>query len=66
MCPKSSVIATREEYVVCNHQITLDRLSYCIHIESGTQMLLLARNVVAGGYKFVMIIAKDTGRRSNT
>ena len=60
MCPNNTVIVTQEEGVVCNHSISLERLTHCNHEKADTQIFLLSKHVAADGNTTIIIKASDT------
>ena len=57
---RNTVKVTQEDGVVCNHSISLERLTHCNHERADTQIFLHSKHTAADGNNTIMNNANDT------
>ena len=60
LCTANVVIATREQDVVSNRAISLEKVASCSQEEADTRIFVHARQAAAEGSKVIMVKACDT------
>jgi hypothetical protein len=60
MSTANTIIVTKEEGALSNHETRLDGIAPCIHEEADNRIFLHARHAVKEGWQCVMIKSSDT------